>query len=98
MVVVVPRINLPVITHDGVLLVALLHVSETANWRACVVPYFTIMWVAQKVMLLFSFFLSLCSPFPYTFLPSPPTLPPSNKASNMTFWVMCIFEVPVICV
>lgn len=71
-VVVVQRINRPVITHDGVLLVALLHVSETANWRACVV-YFTIMWVAQKVMLLFSFFLSLCSPFPYTFFPSPPT-------------------------
>jgi len=38
-------------------------------------------------------FLSL-SLFPLSLYLSPP--PPSNKASNVTFWVMYIFEVPVI--
>jgi hypothetical protein len=56
------HINLSVVMYDDALVVASLHISETANWRDCVLPDFTIRGVAQKVMLLLS--LSLSAPPP----------------------------------
>lgn len=89
MMVVVPWINLPLITDGSVLLNALMHVSEPTNWRECVFHNYVGCIESNAPFLFLSLSLFLLS----IYLLPPPS---SNKASNVTFWVMYIFEVPVI--
>jgi hypothetical protein len=83
-VVVVPQINLSVVMYKDALVVALPHISESANWKHCVVPDFTIRSVAQKVMFLLS------PSLPPSPLPLPFSQPASNKCRIVTFWVINI--------